>query len=260
MRIDLLGPLVVTTADGAHLHVAAGKQRSLLAALAVQARDVVPADALAEAIWDSEPPGSWEVTLRNYVRRLRLALNAEVGGRIITNPPGYLLKAGTEELDLLEFQALRRDGLTAARSGDWPRAAATLSQAEALWRGTPFVDIPSRSVRDTHLPYLHEALLTVLATRIDADLRLSRAADVLPELRRLTGQYPERERFRALLMVALYRCGRQSDALAAFRAARRFSVDELGLAPGRELTNLHQRILEADEGLLHPAAGAVPAR
>lgn len=258
MRIELLGPLVITTTENEHLRVAAGKQRSLLAALAVQARDVVPSATLAEAVWDGGPPGSWEVTLRNYVRRLRLALGQEVGGRITTNPPGYLLKADSYELDLLEFEARRKEGLAAAAAANWPQAAARLSEAEALWRGTPFADIPSRTVRDTHLPYLHEARLAVLAMRIEADLRLSRAADVIPELQRLTSQHPEQERFRAQLMLALYRCGRQADALAAFRAARQFSVHELGLAPGRELTDLHQRVIEADEGLLRPGTGTTP--
>lgn len=258
MRIELLGPLVITTTGNEHLHIAAGKQRSLLAALAVRARDVVPGGTLAEAVWDAEPPGSWEVTLRNYVRRLRLALGPEVGGRIATNPPGYLLKVDGYELDLLEFEARRKEGLAAARAANWPQAAAKLSEAEALWRGTPFADIPSRSVRDTHLPYLHEARLTALATRVEADLRLSRAAEVIPELRRLASQHPERERFRAQLMLALYRCGRQADALAEFRAARQFSVAELGLPPGRELTDLHQRIIEADEDLLRPGKGTPP--
>ncbi|HXC84271.1 MAG TPA: AfsR/SARP family transcriptional regulator [Trebonia sp.] len=249
----------MTTGD-VHVRVAAGKQRSLLAALAVQARDVVPADTLAEAIWDAEPPRSWEVTLRNYVRRLRVLLGAATGGRIMTSPPGYLLKADNDEVDVLAFEVLRRDGLAAARGGDWPRAAVKLSQAESLWRGTPFADIPSRSVRDAHLPYLQEARLTVLQTRIDADLRLSHAKDVIPELQRLTSQYPARERFRAQLMLALYRSGRQADALAEFRSARQFSVAELGLGPGPEITDLHQRILRADEGLLLSWAGLEPGR
>jgi DNA-binding SARP family transcriptional activator len=255
MHIELLGPLTVTTADDVRVRIAAGKQRALLAALAVQARDVVPAEALAEAIWEGEPPRSWGVTLRNYVRRLRILLGAATSGRIISSPPGYLLKAGNDEVDLLTFEALRRAGLAAARESDWPRAAAKLSQAEALWRGTPFADIPSPSLRAAHLPYLQEARLTVLETRIDADLRLSRVADVIPELQRLTSQYPERERLRGQLMLALYRSGRQADALAEFRSARQFSVAELGLGPGPELTDLHQRILRADEGLLLPGAG-----
>jgi DNA-binding SARP family transcriptional activator len=261
MWIGLLGPLVVTTDGGQRVRVAAAKQRSLLAALVVQAGDVVPLDALAESVWEAGLPASWEVTIRNYVRRLRVVMGAEAGGRIITSPPGYLLKADENELDLLAFETLRRAGLAAARAGDWPEASARLSEAAALWRGTPFADIPSRLICDSHLPYLREAQLAVLEARIEADLHLSpsRAADVIPELQRLTSRHPERERLRGQLMLALYRSGRQGEALAVFRAARTFSVEELGVEPGPELIVLHQRILAADEGLLHhlgPTASA----
>ena len=130
-------------------------------------------------------------------------------------------EADENEVDLLAFEALRKAGQAAARAGDLRRASARLTEASALWRGRPFADIPSRVIRDSHLPYLQEALLATLETRIEADLRLSpsRAADVIPELFRLTSQHPERERFRGQLMLALYRCGRQAEALAVFRAA-----------------------------------------
>lgn len=252
MWIGLLGPLVVTSGEDEPVYVAAAKQRSLLAALVVHSGDVVPVDALAESIWEISPPASWEVTIRNYIRRLRVALGPEAGSRIVTSPPGYLLKAGQDEIDLLTFETLRKAGLAAARVGNWPEASVRLSQAGALWRGTPFADVPSQVIRDAHVPYLQEAFLAALEARIDADLRLSpsRAADVIPELQRVTSRHPERERFRGQLMVALYRCGRQAEALAAFRAARRFSVEELGVEPGPALMALHQRILAADGGLM----------
>lgn len=252
MWIGLLGPLVVTTDGEQRVRVAAGKQRSLLAALVVQAGDVVRVDALAEAIWESAPPATWEVTIRNYIRRLRVVLGPEAGSRILTSPPGYLLKADVGEVDLLTFETLRKAGMVAARAGDWTRASARFTEAGALWRGTPFGDIPSRFIRDAHQPYLQEAFLAVLQARIAADLRVapSRAADVIPELKRLTSRHPERESFCGQLMLALYRCGRQAEALATFRTARKFSVEELGVEPGPELTTLHQRILAADKGLL----------
>lgn len=252
MWIGLLGPLVVTSDEDLPVYVAAAKQRSLLAALAVQPGNVVPVDALAESIWETSPPASWEVTIRNYICRLRVALGPQAGSRIVTSPPGYRLKADQGEVDLLAFDFLRKAGLTAARARDWQLASARLTQAAALWRGTPFADVPSRVVRDAHVPYLQEAFLAALEARIDADLRLSpsRAADVIPELQRVTSRHPERERFRGQLMVALYRCGRQAEALAAFRAARRFSVEELGVEPGPDLMALHQRILAADGGLM----------
>jgi DNA-binding SARP family transcriptional activator len=250
MWIGLLGPLLVTTDQGQRALVSAGKQRSLLAALAVQAHDIVPADALAEAVWDSDLPLTWQATLRNYVRRLRNVLGDADGRRIATTPSGgYSLRVDDDELDLLAFESLRKRGFAAVRTREWQRASAMLSEAEALWRGTPFPDIPSRTVRDKHLPYLLEARLTVTEARIDADLRLSRALEVIPELQRLTRLHPERESFHGQLMLALYRGGRQGEALAAFRTARQFSITELGVEPGRELTILHQRILQADERL-----------
>lgn len=251
MWIGLLGQLCIHTQDGP-VRVSAAKQRALLAALAVRAGSVVTVESLAEAIWDSNPPASWEVTVRNYVRRLRIILGAAAEGRIVTSPPGYLLHAEDEEIDLLAFEVLRKAGLAAARVGQWQSAAERLSEADALWRGTPFADIPSRALRDAHLPFLEEARLDLLEARIEADLRLSarHAAGVIPELRRLTTQHPERERFAALLMLALYRTGRQAEALAVYRHARQFSITEHGLEPGPELTDMHQRILTADQSLL----------
>lgn len=249
--IGLLGPLSVRS-RGQSLHVPAARQRSLLAALVVRAGDVVPAAALAEAVWDGAPPATWPETIRNYIRRLRVVLGELAGGRILTRSPGYLLQVSREEVDLLSFETLYRTGRAAARAGDWPTASATLSAAEALWRGTPFADIPSSRVRDAHLPYLDEMRLAAVGARIDADLRLSpcRAADVLPELRMLSSQHPEREHFRAQLMLALYRTGRQADALTAYQAAWQYSITELGVEPGSGLQDLHQRILHADPALL----------
>jgi DNA-binding SARP family transcriptional activator len=251
MWIGLLGPMCVRTQEGL-VRVPAAKQRALLAALAVRARNVATMESLAEAIWDANPPPSWEVTIRNYVRRLRIILGTASGGRIITSPPGYLLQAEDEEIDLLTFEALRKAGLAAARADRWQSADALLHDADALWRGTPFADIPSRPLRDAYTPFLEEARLDVLEARIDANLRLSsrQAADVIPELRRLATRHPERERFGTLLMLALYRSGRQAEALGVYRAARRFSVSEYGLEPGPELTAMHQRILTADQSLL----------
>jgi DNA-binding SARP family transcriptional activator len=241
--------------------VPAAKQRSLLAALAVRAGDVVPTDALAEAIWDSTPPSSWHATLRNYIKRLRLILGDDIGARILTRSPGYLLQAAPEEIDLLSFERLYQAGRADARTGRWEQASATLSQAAGLWRGTPFADVPSRPIRDAYVPYLEEMRLAALELRIDADLRISpsRAVDVLPELQRFSTERPESERLKSLLMLALYRCGRPHDALAVYRRARQFSIGELAMEPGPELQAMHQRILAADDSLhLVPAwTGAI---
>jgi DNA-binding SARP family transcriptional activator len=259
--IGLLGPLWAGDQTRPR-PVPAARQRSLLAALAVRAGDVVPADALAEAVWDGAPPTSWQVTIRNYVRRLRVVLGPDVGSRILTRPPGYLLQADANEVDVLSFEARCRAGRAAARAGDWQAASVMLSAAESLWRGTPFADVPSRRIRDAHLPYLEEMLLAAQEARIDADLRLfpSRAADVIPELHKLSGQHPERERLRSQLMLALYQADRQAHALSVYQTARKYSVAELGIEPGPGLQEMHRRILLADPALLpgQPAAAGRP--
>jgi DNA-binding SARP family transcriptional activator len=248
--IGLLGPLCVGQENKLH-YVPAAKQRTLLAALAVRAGDVLPTDALAEVIWDGFPPASWHTTLRNYIKRLRFILGDDIGARILTRSPGYLLQATPDEVDLLSFQRRYQDGRAAARAGHWEQASAILSQAVGLWRGTPFADIPSRQIRDVHVPYLEEMRLAALELRIDADLRISpsRAVDVVPELQKLCQERPESERLTALLMLALYRCGRPGDALAVYRRARQVSIGELAMEPGPELQAMHQRILAADNSL-----------
>ena len=234
MRIGLLGPLDVSS-QGAEIRIQAALQRSLLAALAVRAGDVVPVDSLAKAIWDARLPATWAVTLRNYVRRLRLAFGPDNQDRIVTRPPGYQLRVDRGDIDIFAFENFRKAGMAAARAADWRLASAKFCEAESLWRGTPFADIPSRPITDAHVPYLQEARLTVQEARLAADLRISplNAGSIAPELQRLSVSHPTREHLRLLLMLALYRSGRQSDALAAYREAWQFSTSELGTEPGR---------------------------
>lgn len=259
MKIGMLGPLSISHEDtrGGHedtgLRVAAAKHRSLLAALAVRAGDVVPTGALAEAVWDGRLPASWECTLRNYVRRLRRDLG-DCAWLLVSVPPGYLLRVGRDDIDVLRFETLVKAAQEAARGRDWDQAARTLTAALGLWRGTAFADIQSQRIRDDHTPYLEELRLTALELRIEADLRRSpaRAADAVPELRRLSGQHPAREDIHGLLMLALYRGGRQAEALTVYREARRYCVQELGTEPGPGLHDLHQRILRSDPGVWAP--------
>lgn len=261
LRIGLLGPLYVRNQD-TPLQLPAAKHRSLLAALAVEAGKTVPVDALAEAIWDSRPPASWPGTLRNYVRRLRKALGPEAGGRIVTASPGYALQADPDEIDILVFESMCKAGMASARNDDWKTAAVTLSEALTLCRGTPFADIPSQVIRDAYVPYLEEMRLTALETRIEADLEISAIGPVavVPELYRLITRHPTRERFRAQLMLALYRTGRQAEAFTVFHEAWRFCTEELGVEPGPQIRNLHQRILAADQSLLGVPSADPPCR
>jgi DNA-binding SARP family transcriptional activator len=224
----------------------------LLAALAVNANNVVHGDALSEAMWGSHVPPSKANTIRTYVYRLRACLGPEDAARIVAQPPGYLLRVDAGELDLLRFEALVKQGRACAAVSDWASAAARLAEAEGLWRGTPLADIPTRILHDRYIDFLQSKRDAATELRIEADIRGSRhgAVGAIPELRVLTAQYPEQERLCFLLMLALYRAGRQAEALDVFTRARNFSVTEYGIDPGPELAGLHTRILTHDPALL----------
>ena len=252
MWFAVLGPLLVEH-GATRVEVPAGKQRTLLAALLLSPNRVVSYDALAEAIWRLDPPPSSRVTTRNYIKRLRDALGPALGPRIVTRDPGYSIELADDELDLLAFD--RETGLAqeAAKSGDWRAAAAACDAALALWRGEPFCDIPSETLRDSHLPHLTELRLRTLEARFEAGLRLGEEGELVARLRRLADEHPVRERFYAQLMLALFRTGRQGEALAVYQAARRTLVVELGIEPGGDLRRLHERILAGDASLDAPS-------
>jgi DNA-binding SARP family transcriptional activator/tetratricopeptide (TPR) repeat protein len=241
----LLGPLVVRC-GGVEIPVRRGKQRALLATLLLNSGRVVPVDELAEALWGAAPPPSARVTVQNYVTRLRKALGDADRDRISTLPGGYLIRVDAGELDVSRFEALLRSARAAARDGAWHQAADRARAALALWRDEPLADVGSELLVLRAAPPLMEMRLQALETRIEADIRLGSHADVLPELRRLTADHPLREHPHALLMLALYRCGRQAEALAAYQDARHVLVGELGAEPGTELRELHQKILAGD--------------
>jgi DNA-binding SARP family transcriptional activator/tetratricopeptide (TPR) repeat protein len=248
MWVGVLGPLEVSH-DGVTLPVRAAKHRIVLATLLVHANQVVSFDALAETLWDGSPASGARVTVRNYVFRLRQVLGSEVGSRIVTLDPGYEFRADDGELDLLKFQALCRDGGGAVRRADWPRARRVLAAALALWRGPALADVGSELLHRDHAPRLEQMRLQAVEWRADADLHLGDCADLAGELQSLTALHPLRERFHAQLMLALYRTGRQAEALVAYRDARRILSEELGIEPGLELQLLHEAILRGDAGL-----------
>jgi DNA-binding SARP family transcriptional activator/tetratricopeptide (TPR) repeat protein len=257
MWFGVLGPLLV--ADGEMtVEVPAGRQRALLAALLLHAGHPVSADALAETVWDGMPPPGAAATLRSHVMRLRRALGTAAGARVVTRFPGYLVEAGAQEVDLLQFATLRRDGGAAVRDGAWEQAWALLGQALALWRGPALADIPSQVLHRDEVPGLEQQRLQAMEWRVDAGLQLGRHGELVAGLSELTAAHPLRERFHAQFMLALYRCGRQGEALAAYRAARDRLTSELGVDPGPELRQLHQRLLAADPDLAvaTPAGGA----
>ena len=259
MRFGILGPLLVR-AGGTAIDVPGARARVLLAALLLRTGQAVPADTLAEIVWDGSPPGGSATTLRSHVMRLRRVLGPAAGSRLVTRYPGYLVEADADEVDLLCFTAKCREGRAAAQNAEWKRAAALLAEALELWRGEPLADIPSQILHQEEVPRLEQARLQALEWRADADLHLGRHDEMVPGLRELTTRYPFRERFHAQLMLALYRCGRQHEALAVYQAARQILVGELGSEPGPELTRMHQQILHGDPRLAAPEpVVAVPA-
>ena len=253
----LLGRLVVRS-DGVGLPVRHGKQRAVLAGLLLRANRAVLLDELTQILWGAQPPLSAEMTIRNYVRRLRDALGETGRARISTVPGGYLISVAAGELDVSRFESLLRSAHAAARDGSWDQAAAQARAALVLWRGEPLEDVPSDALARRDVPRLAELRLQAVETGIDADLHLGRHVDVIAELQGLVQAHPLREHLHAQLMLGLYRCGRQAEALAAYRQARLTLVEEIGAEPGTELSGLHQRILAADPALALPGPAPAP--
>jgi DNA-binding SARP family transcriptional activator len=261
LRFEILGPMRI--ADGEKSSPVAGaRQRVLLGALLEHANQPVSAGHLVEVVWDGAPPDGALSTLRTYVARLRRGLGPRAGTRILTRDNGYVAEVGEHELDALLFEAQWRRTDAAMRVGDWPRAAEAAEHALALWRGTPLVDVPSRFLHETWLPRLEQSRLQALEWRAEAALQLGRGGPLIQPLRELTAAYPLRERFHAQLMLALYRAGRQAEALTAYQDARHVLVETLGIEPGAELRSLHARILsgEVEQAAAQPPAEGEPAR
>lgn len=229
MWVGVIGPLHVHNGE-CQVPVAAGKQRIVLATLALRANRAIPLDELTDSVWSGHPPRAAEVTLRNYVKRLREALGP-AAGRLVTRNGGYLLQLETPELDLALFEDLCRQGSTAVGDRDWPRAQTILTRTLRIWRGVPLLDVPSPGLRDELVPHLEQLRLQAVEDHAEAELHLGHHDRLVPRLRDLAASHPLRERFHAQLVLALARCGRQAEALEAYQAARRALVEELGIEP-----------------------------
>jgi DNA-binding SARP family transcriptional activator len=250
MKFGVLGPLQVIAGDsGGPSAVLTARLRALLAVLLWRAGQPVPADELAELVWDGVSPSRTPGATRVLIMRLRRQLDGRAAARIVTRAPGYVIEISGDELDAAQFETLTREAGAAVRAGQWAQAARTASKALGLWRGTPLADIPSQLLRDRWVPHLEELHVQALEWRIEADLHEGRHEQLIPELRDLTARHPLREHIHGQLMLALYRCGRQAEALAAYAGARDVLVTELGVEPGPGLQDLHQRILSADPAL-----------
>jgi class 3 adenylate cyclase len=253
LQLRLLGPLEATS--GADFVPLGGqKPRTLLAVLALEPGRVVSVDRLVEALWPGDPPETAAHAIQVYVSQLRKALGPE---RLVTRAPGYVLETEPERVDVHRFTQLVDDGRIALQGGDAVAAEGALREGLDLWRGPALVDFLYEPFAQTEIARLEELRLVAVEERVDADLALGRHVELVSELEGLVTAHPLRERPRAQLMLALYRSGRQADALAAYRAARDTLLDELGLEPGPDLKQLEGAILRQDESLLLPETAPV---
>ncbi len=244
LQFRLLGR-VEALRDGVALDLGARKQRAVLALLLLNANRVLSSERLIEELWGDSPPETARAALQVYIAGLRKALGTD-GGRLRTSAPGYVLDVERGVLDLDRFAELRAKAR--ASTGDEHKAA-LLHDALGLWRDTPLSELSSEPFAPAAIAQLEELRLGALEERIDADLALGRHRALVTELDALVAAYPYRERLRAQLMLALYRSGRQADALYAYQAGRRALSDELGLRPSQELRDLESAILRQDVAL-----------
>ena len=250
LEFRILGPLSVRV-DGEPVPIGGPKQRALLALLLLGANRVVSRDRLIGELFAEQSVNSADHALRNHVSRLRKVLNPVAGDepRLVARPPGYLLRVEPGELDLERFERLADEGREALAGGNAHAAAASFHEAEALWEGRPLADLEFEPFARVEVERLEELRLASVEERIDAELALGRQLALVGEIESLSAEHPYRERFRAQLMLALYRSGRQAEGLEVYRRTRAFLSDELGLEPGGELQELERAILTQDPAL-----------
>jgi DNA-binding SARP family transcriptional activator len=241
----VLGPLEALV-DGMPVRLAGPRQRALLALLLVHANEVVPVARLVDEVWGQEPPVTAGNVLQTYVSQLRKVLGRDL---IVTRGRGYVAAVAEGALDLTVFERRSSAGARALDEGRFSVAAMEFRAALALWRGPALADLADEPCARTVAARLDELRLVALERAVDADLACGRDAELVAELEALVAEHPLHERFRAQQMVALYRCGRQADALEAFQRARGTLVAELGIEPGAALRDVQRAILEQDPAL-----------
>ena len=261
MEFRILGPVEARHDDGHRLPVRGAKQRALLALLLLHANEAVSSERLVDELWGERPPATAAKALHVYVSQLRKLLEPEraagAPSRLLeSSASGYRLRIEPDQLDLHRFENLLARGRRALAGTNPGEAARLLGEALALWRGAALADLPYEPFAQAEIARLDELRLAAIEERIEAELQLGRHAELIAELEALVSEHPLRERLRARLMLALYRSGRQVEALEAYQQARRTLVDELGIEPGKEQRELEQAILRQDPALELPSVPA----
>jgi DNA-binding SARP family transcriptional activator len=253
MEFRILGPLEAWD-EGREVPVGGPKQRALLAVLLLHSGEVVPADRLIDELWGEDSPERGAAALRVNVSRLRKALPS---GALTTRSPGYVMRIEPDALDLHRFERLVDEGRGLRARGLAAEASERLREALSLWRGPALADFAYEDFAQAAIARLEEIRLAAVELRIDADLALGRHDELVGELEAFVAEHPLRERVRGYLMTALYRSGRQAEALDAYQDARRALVDGLGIEPSTALQELERAILRHDSAL--DLAGTAPA-
>jgi DNA-binding SARP family transcriptional activator len=247
VRFLVLGPLEVLGEEGP-ISLRSAKQRLLLAALLVHANAVVSVDRLSEILWGDERPADAAATLQNYVSRLRAVLepgraSGETGTTLLTRAPGYVLRVDQDQLDANCFERLVAEGLRQVATGELSPAGAALDDALGLWRGRAYAEFADDDFARIEALRMEELRRLAVDERVEANLGLGRHRELIGELEGIVAADPLRERARAQLMLALYRCGREAEALRTYQQYRRYVGDELGIEPSFALRELEEAII-----------------
>ena len=256
MRFRLLGPLEIQAGEDDWRGIGAPKWRAVLAALLINAGQIVPADVLINEVWPGTPPAKAGNLISIYVLRLRRLLGDTDSTLLVTRAPGYLLRLRPGDTDAQVFEALVGEGRRAYAAGEPERAAAQLAEALALWHGSPLADVPPTTLVETEAERLADLRLDAAELRITAELACGSHAQVIPELRRLLADHSLRENLWLLLMRALDGAGRHAEALEAYGQARSVLAEELGVDPGAELRQCYAELLAKDDALTKDAGDA----